>query len=93
MQLISLIWGILAVLGMIVALFPCLGALNWLLLPFAGVGIIISALAFGSAGHKPKGASTAGLVCCVIVLFSVCYVCFLVAASYEMRPQALLICI
>ena len=69
MQLISLIWGILAVLGMLVAFFPCLGALNWLLIPFAGLGIIISGIAFGTTAYKPKSSSVVGLVCCIVALF------------------------
>jgi hypothetical protein len=69
MQVLSLIWGILAILGMVVGFLPCLGALNWLNIPFAGIGIIISGIALGTAGDKPKGSSIAGLVCCVIALF------------------------
>lgn len=69
MQLISLMWGVLAVLGMLVAFFPCLGALNWLLIPFAGIGIIVSGIALGTTGHEPKSSSVAGLVCCIVALF------------------------
>lgn len=69
MQVLSLIWGILAILGMIIGFFPCLGALNWLNIPFSGIGIIISGIALGSAGEGPKGNSIAGLICCVIALF------------------------
>lgn len=69
MQVVSLTWGILAILGMIVGFFPCLGALNWLNIPFAGIGIIISAIAFSEEGDKPKGSSKGGLVCCAIALF------------------------
>lgn len=66
MQLLSLIWGILAILGMIVGFFPCLGALNWLNIPFSGLGIIVSAIAWGTAGSKPKGQSLAGLLMCIV---------------------------
>ncbi len=69
MQVLSLIWGILAILGMLVGFVPCLGALNWINIPFAGIGIVISGVAFGTAGHAPKGSSVAGLVCCIIALF------------------------
>ena len=69
MQVLSLIWGILAILGMVVGFFPCLGALNWLNIPFSGIGIIISGIALGTAGDNPKGSSVAGLVCCIIALF------------------------
>jgi len=69
MQIISLTWGILAILAMIVGFFPCLGALNWLIIPFSGLGIIVSGMALGTAGRKPQGSSIAGLVCCIVALF------------------------
>jgi len=69
MQLLSLIWGILAIIGMVVGFLPCLGALNWLNIPFSGVGIIISGVALGTAGNAPKSNSVAGLVCCIVALF------------------------
>ena len=69
MQVFSLVWGILAIAGMIVAFFPCLGSLNWLNIPFAGIGIVIGGIALANAGEAPKGASIAGLVCCIIAGF------------------------
>ncbi len=69
MQVLSLIWGILAILGMIVGFIPCLGAFNWLNIPFAGIGIVISGIALGTAGNDPKGGSIAGLVFCGIAMF------------------------
>jgi hypothetical protein len=72
MQLLSLIWGILAVLGLGVAFFPCLGALNWLNIPFAIVGLIISLVANSKAPAGQKGMATAGIVLCgAAVLFGV----------------------
>ncbi len=70
MQVVSLIWGIFAVLGMLIAFTPMLGALNWLNIPFAGVGAIFSAIAVGQADPEAKGKSVAGLICCgIAVLF------------------------
>ena len=69
MQVLSLAWGIIAMLGMIVGYFPCLGALNWLNIPFSGLGVIISGIALAIAKNKPKGGSIAGLVCCIVALF------------------------
>jgi len=63
MQALALAWGILALLGMFVAFIPCLGALNWINIPFAIIGIIIGAVALAGAGNAPKGAAVAGLVC------------------------------
>ena len=53
-------WGILAILGMIVAFFPCLGALNWLNIPFSGLGIIIAAIALATARSKARAALSQG---------------------------------
>jgi len=54
---------------MVVGFLPFLGALNWLNIPFSGIGIIISGIALGTAGDKSKGSSITGLVCCIIALF------------------------
>ncbi|MCX8043662.1 MAG: hypothetical protein N3B18_05975, partial [Desulfobacterota bacterium] len=69
MQFLSLIWRIFAILGMIVGFFPCLGALNWINIPFSAIGIIISGIALCTAGDNPKGGSIAGLILCIIALF------------------------
>jgi hypothetical protein len=67
MQLVSLIWGILALVGMLAGFVPFYGALNWLLIPFAGVGAIVSAVAAGAAQEgESKAKSLAGLICCGI---------------------------
>ena len=68
MQVLGLIWGILAIIGMVIGFFPCLGALNWINVPFSGIGIVISAIALGTAGDKPKSNSILGLVLCTIAL-------------------------
>jgi len=48
MQVFSLVWGIFALAGMFIGLIPCLGALNWINIPFAAVGLIISMIAYSS---------------------------------------------
>ena len=45
MGLISLLWGICAMVLMVFALIPLLGAANWLLIPFAAIGAVIAAIA------------------------------------------------
>ena len=70
MQTLSLVWGILAIIGMIVAFFPCLGSLNWLNIPFSGAGLIVSIVALATARTGDQGGSIAGVVCCSLaVLF------------------------
>ena len=68
MQTFSLVWGILALIGMLIALMPCLGALNWINVPFAAVGLVISFLVFGTSRAADKSGSIAGIVCCLIAL-------------------------
>lgn len=69
MQLLSLVWGVLAFLGMIVGFLPCLGALNWLNIPFAGAGLIISIVALVTSKTTNNGSAIAGLVCNAIAIF------------------------
>jgi hypothetical protein len=54
MQTLSLVWGILAILGMLVAFFPCLGSLNWLNIPFAVAGVIVSVIALATTTGSPR---------------------------------------
>tara|TARA_Y100000588_G_C13828458_1_gene742523 strand:+ start:75 stop:323 length:249 start_codon:yes stop_codon:yes gene_type:complete len=63
MQVLSLVIGILAAVMMLIGFIPCLGALNWLNIPFAVLGIIISSISLATAENRPKGGSIAGLVC------------------------------
>jgi len=64
MQMLSLVWGILAVLGLGVAFLPCLGALNWLNIPFSLVGLIISVIATSQAPPDKKNLAVIGIVLC-----------------------------
>ena len=50
MNIIGFIWGIIAFLWMGIALIPFLGWLNWMVIPFAAIGLIISIL--GYVPHK-----------------------------------------
>lgn len=68
MGLISLLWGLLALVMMVFALIPLLGAANWLLIPFAALGAVIAGmgLLFGRSGKR--GNAKAGLALNVIVI-------------------------
>ena len=66
MQIISLIWGICALLGFVVGFIPCLGALNWLNIPFSLVGLVFSAVAFGSGRPGRRAFSVVGIILCLI---------------------------
>ena len=69
MQVVSLVWGILAVLGLGIGFVPCLGALNWLNIPFAIVGLIISIVATTKAPRGRQGAAIAGIVLNALAIF------------------------
>jgi len=69
MQFISLIWGILAVVGMLIGFIPCLGAYNWINIPFAAIGLIISIISVVNANPgESKNSGTSGIVMCAAAL-------------------------
>jgi hypothetical protein len=68
MQILSLVWGILAIVGMVVAFFPCLGSLNWINIPFSGVGLVVSVVIFATTKEEKKGAVIAGIILCAIAV-------------------------
>lgn len=72
MQVLSLVWGILAIIGMLVAFFPCLGSLNWLNIPFAGLGLIFCVFALLKAEPANRKKAIIGLILCgIAVLFGI----------------------
>jgi hypothetical protein len=66
MQTLSLVWGVLAIIGMFIAFLPCLGALNWINIPFAGVGFIVSVITLATSKEASKGGAIAGTICCAV---------------------------
>jgi thiamine transporter ThiT len=58
MKTFGLTLGVLAALGMLLAFIPLLGWLNWINIPFAIIGLIISAI----------GNSNGGMVLCGIAV-------------------------
>lgn len=62
MGLISLLWGIVAIVWMVLALIPLIGITNWLLIPFAAVGAVIAALGIALTGSGKRGRAKAGLI-------------------------------
>jgi len=68
MGLISLLWGIVAMLWMVFALVPLLGITNWLLIPFAALGAVIAAIGVAFTARERNGRAKAGLVLNSIVI-------------------------
>ncbi|KFC21287.1 hypothetical protein [Epilithonimonas lactis] len=69
MKTLSLVFGILAICGMFLGFIPCLGAFNWINIPFAGIGLIISIIAYVKEDNLPKGNALAGILMCGAAAF------------------------
>ncbi len=61
MGVISIIWGIVALLWMVLSLIPLLGWGNWLMIPFAAVGAIIAAIGILFTRSENRGRAKTGL--------------------------------
>lgn len=68
MGLISLVWGIAAMLWMILALIPLLGWANWFVIPFAAVGAIIAAIGMLFTASERSGRAKTGLLLNSVVI-------------------------
>jgi hypothetical protein len=68
MSTVSLVWGIVSLVGMMVGLLPCLGSLNWLNIPFSAAGLIVSIIALTKAAPDQKGGAIAGVVLCSVAV-------------------------
>ncbi|MGV8942929.1 hypothetical protein [Thermomonas sp.] len=68
MGLISVLWGIVAMVWMIFALIPVIGITNWLLIPFAAIGAIIAAIGIALSRPDNRGRAKAGLILNVVVV-------------------------
>ncbi|GAB3736816.1 hypothetical protein GCM10028862_21700 [Luteimonas pelagia] len=68
MGLISLVWGVVAMLWMVIALIPLLGWGNWFLIPFAAVGAVIAAIGIALSRPGHRGRAKTGLVLNGIVI-------------------------
>lgn len=68
MGLVSVVWGIFAMVWMVLALIPLLGWANWLLIPFAAVGAIIAAIGILFTSTPNRGRAKTGLLLNGIVI-------------------------
>lgn len=62
MSTLALVWGITVFAGFCLGLIPCLGWLNWLNIPLALAGIVISIVAMARSRRPTPAAAIAGLV-------------------------------
>jgi hypothetical protein len=64
MQVLALTWGLLSIAAVGLAFLPCFGSLNWVVIPFAGLGFLLSVFAFMGGDDENRGGSAAGMACC-----------------------------
>jgi len=69
MKTTSLVMGILAIFGMLFGFIPCLGAFNWINIPFSMIGLVISIVAYVKEDGLPKNNATAGIIMCGTAAF------------------------
>lgn len=62
MGVISLVWGIVALLWMLLAFIPLLGWGNWFMIPFAAIGAIIAAIGMLFTRAQNRGRAKTGLI-------------------------------
>lgn len=68
MGVISLVWGIVALLWMLLAFIPLLGWGNWFMIPFAVVGAIIAAIGLLFTRSENRGRAKTGLILNVVAI-------------------------
>lgn len=69
MKTASLVMGILAIFGMLFGFIPCLGAFNWINIPFSMIGLVISIVAYTQEDNFPKRNAMAGIIMCAVAAF------------------------
>lgn len=68
MGLLSLLWGLVSIMWMIIAFIPLLGWGNWFMIPFAGMGAILAGIAFAMTAPANRGRAKTGLILNAIAL-------------------------
>ena len=66
MGLLSIVWGILAIIGMAVGIIPCFGRFNYLNIPFAVFGLLFSILV--AVLSRKKDLAIAGSILCAVAI-------------------------
>ncbi len=67
LELLSFGWGVVSTVGMAVAIVPFMGWLNWVIIPFAVAGLIISIVA-SIISKRAKWFSRIGVILCAIAI-------------------------
>ena len=64
--IIGMVWGLVSLVLAVLFLIPLLGWLNWILIPFAGIGMLFGFVAIASEDTRPLGQAV--LTLCGIAL-------------------------
>ena len=65
MNVLCIIWGICALIGLFIGFIPCLGSFNWINIPFAIIGIILSVVGFSTDKNpESRNGFIFGLLAC-----------------------------
>ena len=67
LSILSLVWGLLAIIGMAVGIIPCFGSLNYLNIPFAVFGLIFSIIV--AVLSEKKELAVGGSLLCGAAIF------------------------
>lgn len=68
MNVAGLCLGVVSCAMMLLALMPCFGGLNWLVIPLGIIGIVLSGVGFSKSEKEKRGSATAGLVLSIIAV-------------------------
>lgn len=68
MQVISLAWAILALIGMVVGFIPCFGWVNWFNIPFAFAGFIFSIIVYSATRRGDRNSALVAMILCVLAI-------------------------
>ncbi len=66
MNVLSVLFGIVALLIALVGLFPLIGILNWLAIPFAVIGLVLS---FFTERRSGRNLNAVALILAIVRLF------------------------
>ncbi len=66
MRTLTLVWGIVVISFAFIALVPCLGWMNWFVIPIAMIGAVLAIIDLATNKDQQNIAyPIAGLICCL----------------------------
>jgi hypothetical protein len=68
MQIVCLLWGIISIFFMFVGVIPLLGALNWISIPMAFIGLVMSYMVNKNTAPGTGSLSKWGMILCGIAI-------------------------